>query len=260
MLEFLGLPETAVPAVGDGGAIVGKVTAEVAGQLGLQSQPEVLAGLMDTSAACLHAGLEVGRLYNVIGTTDVLVICTDRPQPAKGVLTRPVGTGPLWLAVSTMAAVGAALDWAHRTFFAERSVAEFFDLVKQIGPKASTAGPAPQAKDLGAEPSGDALRFEPDLAGSRMQVRQRYGAIRGLRLSITREHILAALVASLARRSEKRLARLAKQVKPTGAVFVAGGASVVGVQDLWTGRYHLTAMPEDASLQGLAHLASTARA
>ncbi len=248
MLEFLHLSPDALPEVRDGGESLGRVRGEVARDLGLATEPEVSVGLMDTSAACLHAGLAVGNMYNVVGTTDVLVICSDRPQPRRGVLTRPVGTGPLWLAINTMAAVGAALDWVHRTFFADCPDDRFFEKVEQVWRRQQDDG---NAASSGA---GD-LRFDPSLAGSRMQVHQRYGLIRGLRLSTTREQVLAALLDSLAAGSRKRLRILARQVKPNGQVFVAGGASEAGTRRHWPQRYDLSALPTDASLQGLRHLA-----
>lgn len=253
MLEFLELPPAALPQIVDGGTVIGRVRSDLARDLGFDTQPEVLAGLMDTSAACVHAGLAPGHLYNVIGTTDVLVICTDRPHPQEGVLTRPAGTGPLWLAISTMAAVGAALDWAHRTFFADLDDAAYFALVART---VETL----QASHQPAEPGalGEMLVFDPDLAGSRMQVRQQYGRIQGLRLSTTREQILEALLASLADRSERRLGVLAQLVQPDGRVFVAGGASQSGIQRSWTSRYRVTTLPPDALLQGLARLADAA--
>jgi xylulokinase len=240
MLEFLQLPPAALPEVLDGGGVAGRMPAKVAAQLSLTSRPEVLVGLMDTSAACVHAGIAVGNMYNIVGTTDVLVLCTDGPRPQRGVLTRPVGTGPLWLAISTMAAVGAALDWAHRTFFADLPDAEFFRLVDR-----QKAGPSDKAT----------VQFDPDLAGSRMRIRQRYGQIGNLRLSTAREEILAGLMMSLARRSRDRLRILQRQTRPNGTVYLGGGASGVGLSRLWPGRYTVRALPEDASLQGLAQLA-----
>jgi sugar (pentulose or hexulose) kinase len=74
MLEFLQLSPTALPCVIDGGQVAGRVRPRVAKLLNLTSRPEVLVGLMDTSAVCLHAGLAVGNMYNAIGTTDVLAV------------------------------------------------------------------------------------------------------------------------------------------------------------------------------------------
>ncbi len=239
ILEFLALPAGALPAVVDGAAVAGTLREPVAASLGLRGSPDVLVGLMDTSAACVHAGLAPGRMYNIIGTTDVLVICTQAPQPRQGVLTRPAGTGPLWLAINTMAAVGAALDWAHRTFFADLGPSDFFALVDRL---ASASAP-------------ETLQVEPNLAGSRMEVRQQYGAIRGLRLSTTREEILESLMAALAEQSRKRLAILTDQVKPEPTVYMAGGASGAGLWRLWPPPFQPGALPEDASLQGLASLA-----
>jgi xylulokinase len=240
MLDFLQLPSEALPRVLDGAAVVGRMLPHVAVRLGLASQPEMLVGLMDTTAACAHAGLAVGNLYNIVGTTDVLVLCADRPQPQRGVLTRPAGTGPLWFAISTMAAVGAALDWAHRAFFADLPDKEFFALV--------------DSQDLSAS-GKPAVQVEPDFGGSRMRVRQRYGEIRGLQLSTTREDILTGLLVSLAKRSRDRLRILKQQVRPNRTVYLGGGASQAGLSRLWPEQYAMQILPDDASLQGLARLA-----
>jgi xylulokinase len=246
MLEFLHLPAGALPDVADGGQTAGPLRPEIAAHLGLNSLPEVLVGLMDTSAACLQAGLVVGNVYNVIGTTDVLVICTDTPLPRRDVLTRPVGTGPLWFGINTMAAAGAALDWAHRTFFADLQQEPFFALVRQLG---QVLGEQRQTPGQGR------LQFLPDLAGSRMRVRQGYGQIKGLRLSTTREDILATLLGSLARQGRRRLRVLSQLARPNGQVWLTGGASVSGAFRLWPDRYRPAMLPDDASLQGLARLA-----
>jgi xylulokinase len=254
MLRFLQLPAAALPRVMDGGQVAGHVRPRVARQLGLVWPPEVLVGLMDTSAACLHAGLAVGHMYNVIGTTDVLAVCTDRPRPQRDLLTRPVGAGPLWLAINTMAAVGAALDWAHRTFFADFSRQRFFRLADRLGRSTSAAGST--RKEDADSPGTAPIRFEPDLAGTRMHVRQRYGNVKGLRLSTTRQQILAALMSGLAERSRRRLRVLARQAKPNSAVYLAGGASGSAVSRLWPARYKIAPLPPDAALQGLQRLAS----
>jgi len=240
MVEFLDLRSSAMPDVADGGDVAGRIRSGLAAELALRSRPQVLVGLMDTSAVCLEASLRVGHLYNAIGTTDVLAICTDAPKPTKGVLTRPVGTSPLWLAVNTMAAVGAALQWTRKTFFADKTEQEFYALVNSIGETQRKAS----------------VRFEPDLAGSRMHVRQRFGTIKGLTLATSREDILAALLGSLARRSARRLRLLSRQATPAGTVFVAGRASKVDLHRFWPDRYRIVRLPADASLRGLAKLAA----
>jgi hypothetical protein len=88
-----------------------------------------------------------------------------------------------------------------------------------------------------------------------MRVRQCYGQIRDLRLSTTREEILAGLMMSLSRRSRDRLRILQRQTRPNGTVYLGGGASGAGLSRLWPGRYSVHALPQDASLQGLAQLA-----
>jgi len=243
MLEFLALPVRSLPTVADGSTVAGRPAGALCGELHLKSRPRVLTGLMDTSAVCLAAGLQVGHMYNAVGTTDVLAMCVDGPHPDERLLTRPVGTGGLWLSVHTMAAAGAALQWAHRTFFADMPERRFYDLLESLRPDA-------------APPD---LRVLPDLAGDRMKVRQSFGRITGLRLSTTREQILAAILRSLARRSARRLSILSRVTQPTGEVFVAGGAGRFNLQRFWPSRYRFHRLPPDASLRGLARLASSAR-
>ena len=241
MLRFLKLAPSSLPEIRDGGDVAGQVKANLMKKLGLRRRCEVLVGLMDTSAVCCHAGPGPGRMYNVVGTTDVLAICTRKARPQAGILSRPVGTGPHWLAISTMAAVGAALEWTYRTFFAELSRRKFYALADRLSV-------AKQEYEV---------TFDPDLAGSRMQVRQQYGQIRNLTLSTLREDILGALLHSLTKRSERRLQILRGQAKPDGVVFLAGGATRMGLQRLWPDIYRTVQLQEDASLRGLAQLAMT---
>jgi len=69
---------------------------------------------------------------NVIGSTDVLALCTAHPKPHEQLLTRAVGVGRRWVQVSTIAAAGASLTWAHREFFSDLSTNQFNECVHKL--------------------------------------------------------------------------------------------------------------------------------
>ena len=126
----------------------------------------------------------MGQLFNVIGSTDVLALCTDLPVPHERLLTRGLGIGRRWLSVSTIAAAASSLYWAKVQFFPDWNLVQF---------RRAMAGLAAR----GSEAAGD-VRFDPHLAGDRTSVEQRRGAFTGLTLATTREQMLAAIIESLA--------------------------------------------------------------
>src|SRR5699024_5064454 len=102
-------------------------------ELNLPEGMPVQCGIMDGSAGMLLAGATPGQLYHVSGSTDVVALCTDRPRPHERLLTRALGVGKRWTAVSTMASAGSTLAWAKETLFPEHDWPTFDRLVKQLG-------------------------------------------------------------------------------------------------------------------------------
>src|SRR5438552_4997509 len=119
LCEAVGIKRHRLPQVLGAEAVGGMITRSAATRFGLTHGTPMLVGCMDGSAPVLLAGNQPGQLVNVTGSTDVLALCTDQPRPHESLLTRAVGMGKRWLSVSTQAAAGSALDWAHQTFFSE---------------------------------------------------------------------------------------------------------------------------------------------
>jgi xylulokinase len=209
----------------------------------------MVVGCMDGSAPILLAGNEPGQLVNVSGSTDVLALCTDRPRPHENLLTRAVGVGKRWLSVSTLAAAGSALDWAHQTFFHEMPSARFYALISKIAGGIKNSDP------------GGGVEFENYLAGSRTSLEQRNASFTGLSLASSREDMLRAILRSLARESAERLklladvntVRMRRQVLLTGGV--QGGLSKL-LHRWWPGRWTFKA-EEEATLRGVWKLADS---
>jgi sugar (pentulose or hexulose) kinase len=240
LCDAVGVPRKLLPDVRDANEVGGTLLPDAARLLGLRSGTPMLVGMIDTGAAMLLAGAKVGQLVNVVGSTDVLALCTDQPRPREGLLTRALGTGRRWIAAGTIAAAGSSLTWAHQQLFPDRSEKQFHRLVARCR-------------------SSGSVEFEPYLAGARAAVEQRRGTFRGLTLSSTREQMLASIVDALARASAQRIELL----ESTGTalnrrVMISGGAGTLA--DLmhrdWRGRWRFWTEPE-ATLRGLSVLASS---
>jgi sugar (pentulose or hexulose) kinase len=212
LCEAAGISMSLLPDVLDASAVAGDVTTAAAAAWGLREGTPVLAGVMDGSCAMLLAGARPGQMVNVVGSTDVLAVAVDRFGPGADLLTRPLGVGRTWLAVSTLAAAGTAIDWLGRTCFSEMSAKRFHAHLAGI---------------LRSEPRGD-VRFTSTLAGSRTSIDPVTGAIDNLTLATARDDLAAALLADLAGRSAARLSTLAARVpRLLRDVVTTGGGTAV---------------------------------
>ena len=199
-----------LPRVIDANRVAGMVTPAGARRFGLTTGTPVLAGFIDGSGGLLAVGGEPGTVLNVIGSTDVLAIVTDRAKPLNGLLTRALGVGRKWVSVGTVAAAGTALDWAHRTFFADLAVEAFHREVAR----------------LVRRPLSNDVVFDARLAGTRTAVESVRGNLSNLGLGTNRRDILAALLDSLARQSGERFGLFAAAGVPVGKlVYSTGGGA-----------------------------------
>lgn len=238
----LGIDGSQLPGILDSDCIAGRITPETARKFGLRNGTPMLAGIIDGSTGMLLAGAKTGQLFNVVGSTDVLALCTEQPRPHPQLLTRALGVRGKWLQVSTLAAVASSLYWAREQFFPEIPVKEFPALLHRLSREgASAAGTA---------------RFEPYLAGERMNIVQRKGAFTGLTLATTRTQMLSAMIESLTQASAARLPLLeATGTRILRTVAISGGADRIDrlMHRDWPGRWRCQALTE-ATLRGLGTL------
>lgn len=237
----LGVSARVLPEVLEADVVAGKLLPAAAKQLGLAAGLPVMVGLMDGSAGMLRAGAVHGRLFNVVGSTDVLALCTEKPKPHPRVLTRALGIGRKWLAVSTLAAAASSIYWARDQFFSEMPIEEFRKLVHRL----SREGP---------EAAGGVI-FDPYMAGERTSVEQRRGAFTGVTLATTRRHLLSAIIEGLVRASAERLPILeATGTVPDTTVMVSGGSDRLDkiFHRDWPGGPWTYRAVTDATMRGLA--------
>ena len=199
-----------LPRVMDANRIAGRITPVGARRFGLTAGTPVLAGFVDGSGGLLAIGAKPGQVLNVIGSTDVLAVVTDRARPLEGLLTRALGVGRRWLSVGTVAAAGTAIDWAHRTFFADLSADAFHSEIGRLVRRSVASDVA----------------FDARLAGTRTAIEPVRGTITNLGLGTDRRDIVAALIDSLARQSGERFGLLDKAGVPfDGLVHTTGGGA-----------------------------------
>ncbi|MCX7713332.1 MAG: FGGY family carbohydrate kinase [Chthoniobacterales bacterium] len=238
----LGVSKALLPRVLEADVVAGRVTADAARRFGLREGTPVCTGLMDGSAGMLLAGARHGQLFNVVGSTDVLALCTETPKQHPRLLTRALGVGRKWLAVSTLAAAGSAIYWAREQFFPEMTLEEFAAFVHKL----SKEGPS----------AAGGVTFAPYMAGDRTSVEQRKGAFDGITLATTRTNLLSAIIEGLIRASAERIPLLlATGTKPLETVVVSGGGDRLDkiMQRDWPGEWKFEAIT-DATMRGLGTL------
>jgi xylulokinase len=238
----LGVSPKLLPDVLEADVIGGVITLAAARKFGLTAGTPMMVGLMDGSAGMLLTGAKVGQLFNVVGSTDVLALCTDRPRPHEKLLTRALGVQGKWLHVSTIAAMASSIYWARDQFFPEMPIPAFQAEVHRLS-------------RVGASAAGT-VGFEPYMAGERTSLEQRQGAFTGITLATTRTHLLSAIIEGLTRASAERLPLL----QSTGttllrSVAVSGGFDRFDIlmhRD-WPGSWCYRAVT-DATMRGLGTL------
>ncbi len=246
LLEAVGLKGSQLPQVIPADRVAGTLLASGTRDLGLPIGTPILPGIMDTSAAVLLRDARPGMLFNVSGSTDVLALCVDKPKPHARLLTRAVGVGRRWMAVSTIASAGTTLTWLWQTLFPDLSERDFYVLA---------------GKSI-RKPRETSVRFDPYLAGDRMSIDQKQGTFMGLTLSTTREDMLCAALDSMAKASGERIPLFQSVYgRLLRTVLVAGGVGVALAEVLhrdWPGTWHFET-EEEATLRGLARLACCGR-
>nr|MDW8080651.1 FGGY family carbohydrate kinase [Candidatus Calescibacterium sp.] len=206
----LGIPCEKLPPVVSSLEVAGYVSEEVANLTGLRSGVPVLAGSNDTSAAAVGAGLlREGQVLNISGSSEILVICLERPLPSEQYYLRTHPFPGKWLMYDIVIG-GFALEWFRTQFCRELSEVEFYDSYLR-----------------GVLERGDRTRVRciPYLAGDRTSLVQKRASFSGLTLDTTREECLAALVEGIVGRMQRTLRAVSQKVAFEGTMVLTGGAS-----------------------------------
>jgi len=212
LLRDLEIEREKLPQVVMSKTVVGDLDKRVATLIGVPPGIPVVIGANDTTCAAVGAGvIEPGKLMNTTGTTDIMVLCLDRPFAGRNHLLRTHAYPDRWLAMRIVGAGGASVEWFRKTFCQEMSREFFYDQYLSTVLSTST-----QPK----------VRFHPYLTGDRHRIRQKTGSFTQLSLNTTREDCLLALVYGIVSFQAEILREWQRNVPLDHNIYhVGGGAS-----------------------------------
>jgi sugar (pentulose or hexulose) kinase len=179
-----GMSVARLPPVVDAGSIVGRLTAEAAGALGLVAGLPVVAGTVDSFASFHGAGLlDAGDAVDTGGTSGGLAVYWDHSVDVPGSWVAHAPVEDRWIVGGAMTATGKALDWLAGA---------------ALGGSAAPESLLTEA--AGVAPGADGLVFLPYLAGERSPIWDpgARGAFVGLTLGHGRAHLARAVLEAAA--------------------------------------------------------------
>ena len=186
-------------------------------ELELPRHIPVVAGANDTTCATVGAGVTAnGEIMNTSGTVEILVLCLDKPLVSKNHLLRTHALEGRWLAMRTVGAGGASIEWFRTNFCKELSKTEFYaDYLRQV---------------LASEKVPEA-RFYPYLSGDRHRIKRKSGAFTRLTLNTDRDDFLRALAHGIISFQLESISEWRKSVPLSKEIYHVGG----GASDAYTG-------------------------
>lgn len=173
-----------LPSVAEAGSVVGPLTADAAGPLGLAAGLPVVAGTVDSFASFHGAGLlDAGDAVDTGGTSGGLAVYWDRAVDVPGSWVAPAPVPDRWIVGGAMTATGKALEWLAESVLGGSATPD--SLLAEAGSVA---------------PGADGLVFLPYLAGERSPIWDpgARGAFVGLTLAHRRAHLARAVLEAAA--------------------------------------------------------------
>ncbi|RZL97948.1 MAG: xylulokinase, partial [Sphingomonas sp.] len=135
LLDACGLTEAQMPALFEGSAITGTLTAEVAELWGMPQVP-VAAGGGDNAAGAVGVGVvKDGDALLSLGTSGVIFVATNdfRPNPARAVHAFCHALPGMWHQMSVHLSAASCIDWVARITGAA-GAADLFARAEAAGP------------------------------------------------------------------------------------------------------------------------------
>jgi xylulokinase len=217
LYEPLGIEKNKLPEVLMSASVVGELIEPAARTLGMPKNIPVVIGANDTTCATVGAGVtHSGDIMNTSGTVEILVLCLEKPIVSKNHLLRTHAYPGRWLAMRTVGAGGASLEWFRANFCREMSKETFYEdyLKKVLSPNK-----VPEA------------RFFPYLSGDRHRIRRKSGAFTRMTLNTDRDDLLLALAYGIIAFQIESISEWRKSVRLSSEIYHVGG----GASDAYTG-------------------------
>ena len=217
LYEPLEIDREKLPEVLMSTSVAGELFQKASRVLGLPKNIPVNIGANDTTCATVGAGVtEAGDIMNTSGTVEILVLCLDKALVSKNHLLRTHAYPGRWLAMRTVGAGGASLEWFRNNFCKEMTKETFYnDYLKEV----LTPNKVPEA------------RFYPYLSGDRHRIKRKSGAFTRMTLNTSREDLLLALAHGIIAFQIESISEWKKQIRLSSEIYHVGG----GASDAYTG-------------------------
>ncbi len=243
LLQPLEIDKCKLPEVTLSTSIAGELIEPAARTLGLPKNTPVVIGANDTTCAAVGAGVtRAGDIMNTSGTVEILVLGLEKPIVSKNHLLRTHAYPGKWLAMRTVGAGGASIEWFRTNFCKDMTQKTFYeDYLSRV----LASNKVPEA------------RFYPYLSGDRHRIKRKSGAFTRLTLNTDRDDILLALVHGIISFQIESISEWKKSVRLSSEIYHVGG----GASNAYTG-YKQSMLKEfrfvqlgETTLRGAAQLA-----
>ncbi|MBN1401929.1 MAG: hypothetical protein JXA74_13900 [Anaerolineae bacterium] len=232
---------------------VGDIRPEVARELGLSTECEVLCGGNDAVLAALSGGLTApGDINNINGTCEITNVCVDRPVYSPNFNIRCHVIPQRWVTFFVLNTGGIAMEWFHSRFCQEMSEQEFFTEYVPEVIHGFLSSDRIDAWDASLP------KWTPYLQGSRYSLEPLTAGFSGLRLETTREDMLLGLLKGNALYEKTHLDEVAgMSIEMGNVIMTSGGVSKIKhflpLKKRWTGNFEFR-YQDQSSLLGAAML------
>ena len=190
---------------------IGDLQKNVADETGLTQGIPVLMGANDATCAAVSADIvNPGDIMNVTGTTEMVVVCSDKPIASSRFNLKNHAVPDRWNAMYALNTGGIAIEWAYKQFFREMEPNDFYNrLIPEI------------IKENRKHIPG----FVPFLTGDRYSLRFKTASFTKVTLSTTREDMLLGVIGGVAQKVKEYLKIMESHLRLNPVVNVTGGGA-----------------------------------
>ncbi len=219
MIQHLGISEDQMCAPTDSHSVVGRVTGEVARELGIDERPDVVAGAGDRQCEALASGVSPERAMESTGSaTNLSVSAPDLPQSLhRGLLYSCHAIRGQYLMEQGIGSTGLALRWFRDTFVPPSDYEAFRSDPYGFMDQAACRSPR----------GANGLIFLPFLSGAQATRWNPWarGAFFGLTLGHAYGDLVRSMLEGIAYEIRAAIRLLASQGQDPAAILALGGAS-----------------------------------
>ena len=210
IIDSLGIDKNKLPEIFPSEQIIGKLKKDIATDLGLKSGIPVLIGGNDAICAVLGAGVEKeGQMLDVIGTTELFNICTEKPIYSPKYSLRAHMLKNKWCTIYILNTGGKAIEWFYENFYKEMDEKYFF---KEYLPGLLNK----QGKDI--------PKFVPYLCGDRYSIADKSASFTRIKLNMNRDDFLLSILNGIALNTKKYVDEVGKKIKLDNTIYASGGS------------------------------------